>query len=149
MDGVSRLGGHPGRGGGRSEVGASVIRSRISLKKETRTQSEIDACNLRLYARLFRKYHWQTDVLHWSVFAATCESIADRLAPASVVETPGESVVGLKGESLEMAMMDSPVIPIRFWLMFGSRRRFTFIRAEPPCNKGEICFWRFVIGWQQ
>jgi len=42
------------------------------MKKETRTQVEIDACNLRFYARLFREYHWQTDVMHWSVFAATC-----------------------------------------------------------------------------
>ena len=56
------------------------------MKKETRTQVEIDACNLRFYARLFREYHWQTDVMHWSVFAATCESIADRLTPPEAVE---------------------------------------------------------------
>lgn len=43
------------------------------------TQNEIDVKNLRLYAQLFREHQWQTRNLHWSVFAATLEMIAERL----------------------------------------------------------------------
>jgi hypothetical protein len=45
-------------------------------------QNRIDVSNLRFYARLFRENHWETDVMHWSVFSSTLDAVADRIAKA-------------------------------------------------------------------
>jgi hypothetical protein len=39
-----------------------------------------DVRNLRLYASLFRENKWETDALHWNVFEATLNEIADSIA---------------------------------------------------------------------
>lgn len=55
-------------------------------------QREIDISNLRFYARMFREYKWETDVLSWTVFEHTLKAIADRLAAPAPVS--GEGRVG-------------------------------------------------------
>lgn len=53
-------------------------------------QREIDISNLRFYARMFREYKWETDVLSWTVFEHTLKTIADRLAAPAPVSGEGE-----------------------------------------------------------
>lgn len=36
----------------------------------------------------------------------------------------------------------------RFWIMWLSASRFRFVRAEPPCMKGELQIYKLLIGWQ-
>lgn len=52
-------------------------------------QREIDISNLRFYARMFREYKWETDVLSWTVFEHTLKTIADRLAAPAPVSGEG------------------------------------------------------------
>jgi len=43
------------------------------------SQSEIDVKNLRFYSKLFEQYHWETPIIHWSVFHQTLLEIAARI----------------------------------------------------------------------
>lgn len=44
-----------------------------------RTDEQIDASNLRLYARLAKENQWADKVIHWNVFEQTLNAVADRL----------------------------------------------------------------------
>jgi len=46
---------------------------------ENLKQRRVDVSNLRFYSLLFREKHWETDVLHWTVFAQTLDEIASRV----------------------------------------------------------------------
>ena len=61
-------------------------------------QNRIDVSNLRFYARLFRENHWETDVMHWSVFSTTLDKVADRIAKAE--QTVAELTGALKNALL-------------------------------------------------
>lgn len=76
----------------------------------TKSQEEIDVSNLRFYADLFRRYEWQTDVLHSGVFISTLNGIAGRYAECArerdelkaALNTP-ETEDFFKGVELEAA----------------------------------------------
>ena len=66
-------------------------------------QNRIDVSNLRFYARLFRENHWETDVMHWSVFSSTLDEVAERIATAEQALKDRDEVIISLTSQLERA----------------------------------------------
>jgi hypothetical protein len=62
-------------------VGAETM---SEIRKERKTQAEIDVSNLRFYAEMFKQHEWSTVVIHWGVFEQTLREIAERLEAAEL-----------------------------------------------------------------
>jgi hypothetical protein len=64
-------------------------------------QNRIDVSNLRFYARLFRENHWETDVMHWSVFSSTLDEVAERIAKAEQALAASQARIAELEKALE------------------------------------------------